>query len=187
MSKAAASAAAFFMPEKTLGFVPPSNSNQEQTGPQMITPRLEHVFTAEGKLGNPIPLGSSWDGERRIIPILDGTFQGPAIRGTFVREGGADWQFTRADGVTQAEATYAIRTDDGIVIQVDNFGLRHGPDAVMQRLVAGEDVDPAEYYFRTTPRFRAPAGKYDWLNLSVFVASGARYSNAIKLWFFRVC
>lgn len=152
----------------------------------MLVPKLEFVFAAEGKLADPIQIGPTHEGTRRIIPILDGSFEGPKIRGTFVSTGAADWQYTRNDGVTQAEATYAIKTDDGVVIMVENFGLRHGPAEVMQRLVAGQDVDPAEYYFRTNPRFTAPTGKYDWLNKSIFVASGARYLNSIKLWFFEV-
>lgn len=152
----------------------------------MIVPNLQFVFAAEGKLGDPIPIGRTPEGTRRIIPILEGHFEGPNIRGSFVPTGAADWQFTRSDGVTQAEATYAIRTDDDVVIQVQNFGLRHGPDTVIQRLAAGEDVDPASYYFRTNPRFSAPEGKYDWLNKSIFVASGARSSHGIRLWFFAV-
>jgi lipocalin len=152
----------------------------------MITPELEFVFAAEGKLAAPLQIGATYEGQRRIIPILDGTFDGPRIKGTFVSIGAADWQYTRGDGVTQADATYAIQTDDGVIIQVQNYGLRHGPEAVMQRLAAGEDVDPAAYYFRTNPRFKAPDGKYDWLNKAIFVASGARYASAIKLWFFMV-
>lgn len=152
----------------------------------MIVPELKHVFTAQARLAPPIQIGATWEGARRIIPILEGSFAGPGIQGTFVEAGAADWQFTRKDGVTQAEATYALRTDDNVVIQVQNFGLRHGPDEVMQRLMAGEDVDPAHYYFRTNPRFTAPEGKYDWLNKYVFLASGARYREAIKLWFFMV-
>lgn len=152
----------------------------------MITPALEFVFAAEAQLADPIPIGNTPQGTRRIIPILSGRFEGPAIRGTFVPEGAADWQFTRNDGVTQAEATYALRTDDGVIIQVQNFGLRHGPDAVMKRLAAGEDVDPHSYYFRTTPRFSAPEGRYDWLNKHLFVASGARSRNGIRLWFFTI-
>ena len=152
----------------------------------MLVPRLEFVFEAEGKLADPIQIGPTHDGARRIIPILEGNFFGPRFKGTFVSTGAANWQVTRHDGVTQAEATYAIKSDDGVIIQVENFGLRHGSEAVMKRLVAGEDVDPAEYYFRTNPRFIAPNGKYEWLNKSIFVASGARYKNAIKLWFFEV-
>ena len=152
----------------------------------MIIPRLEPVFTAEARLAAPLQIGATFEGQRRIIPILDGRFEGPDMRGTFVETGAADWQYTRADGVTQAEATYALRTDDGIIIQVENYGLRHGPSDVMLRLTAGEDVDPALYYFRTNPRFKAPAGRYEWLNRYIFVASGARYADSIRLWFFVV-
>lgn len=152
----------------------------------MITPQLEFVFAAEGKLAAPLQIGATYEGQRRIIPILDGSFEGPRIKGTFVSIGAADWQYTRGDGVTQAEATYAIQTHDGVIIQVQNHGLRHGPEEVMRRLAAGEDVDPSAYYFRTNPRFKAPDGAYDWLNKSIFVASGARYASAIKLWFFAV-
>jgi hypothetical protein len=152
----------------------------------MLIPQLEFVFAAEGRLADPIQIGQTPEGQRRIIPILDGHFAGPTLKGSFVSTGAADWQFTRSDGVTQAEATYAIQTDDGVIIQVQNFGLRHGAPDVMQRLAAGEEVDPSAYYFRTNPRFSAPIGKYDWLNKHIFVASGARYKNSIKLWFFAV-
>ncbi len=152
----------------------------------MIVPTLEFIFAAEAKLAAPIQLGGTYEGQRRIIQILEGSFAGPNIKGTFVPAGAADWQYTRGDGVTQAEATYAIQTDDSVVIQIQNFGLRHGPDAVIKRLTAGEVVDPAEYYFRSNPRFKAPEGKYAWLNRSIFVASGARYHESIKLWFFAV-
>lgn len=151
-----------------------------------MKPELEFVFEAQGKLAEPIVFGETYEGIRRIIPILDGTFEGPDIKGSIMTAGAADWQFTRYDNVTQAEATYALRTDDGVLIQVQNFGLRHGPDDVMKRLAAGETVDPHEYYFRANPRFKAPAGKYDWLNRSIFVCSGARYPEAIHLWFYRV-
>ncbi len=73
-----------------------------------------------------------------------------------------------------------------MLIQIRNRGLRHGPAEVIQRLVEGEEVDPAEYYFRASPTFLAPAGPYDWLNRGVFVTTGARYARAIDLWFYRV-
>ncbi len=150
------------------------------------TPGLEFVFEAKGRLAQPLIIGETHEGMRRIIPILEGTFDGPHIRGTIVPDGAADWQFTRRDGVTQAEATYALRTDDDVLIQVYNFGLRHGPDEVMQRLKAGEDVNPAEYYFRTALRMIAPAGGYDWLNRYIFISTGARFHEGIHLQVYRV-
>ncbi len=152
----------------------------------IIKPELEFVFEAKGRLATPTIIGSTYEGVHRIIPILEGTFEGPDIRGTIVNLGAADWQFTRNDNVTQAEAIYALQTDDGVLIRVQNYGLRHGPEDVMRRLAGGEVVDPGEYYFRTTPRFIAPAGKYEWLNKSIFLCSGARFPDSIRLWFYRV-
>lgn len=152
----------------------------------MLTPKLEFVYEAEGVLGAPVPIGETADGTRRIIPIFEGgKVSGPLINGALMG-GGADWQLTRLDGVTVADATYAMKTDDGVVIQIHNKGLRRGPPEVMKRLAAGEAVDPAEYYFRTIPEFIAPKGKYEWMNQSVFICSGARYPAGIKLWVWRV-
>jgi hypothetical protein len=151
----------------------------------MIKPELEFVFEAAGRLGAPVAIGHTHDGTRRIVPILSGPLEGPLIQGELEGQG-ADWQLTRSDGVTVADALYAIRTDDGTVIQVRNKGLRHGPPDVMRRLAAGEEVDPTEYYFRTTPEFVAPEGRYAWLNKSVFVCSGARSADGIRLWVWRV-
>jgi len=152
----------------------------------MIKPELEFVYEASGNLEAPREIGPVVDGTRRIIPISPGGYvRGPKISGTLMGHA-ADWQLTRPDGVTVADATYAIETDDGAIIQLRNKGLRHGPAEVMDRLRAGEEVDPAEYYFRTVPEFIAPAGRYEWLNRSIFVCAGARYASSIKLWVWRV-
>ena len=152
----------------------------------MIQPGLEFVYEATGELEPPVTIGETFDGTRRIIPIVGGRrVEGPLISGKLIGNA-ADWQVTRLDGVTVADAIYALETDDGVVIQIRNRGLRHGPPDVMQRLATGQEVDPAEYYFRTVPEFIAPVGKYDWMNRSIFVCSGARYATGIKLWVWRV-
>jgi hypothetical protein len=153
---------------------------------RMIKPELEFVYEAGGELGPPREIGKVVDGTRRIIPISAGGYvRGPGISGKLMGNS-ADWQLTRPDGVTVADAIYAIETDDGALIQIRNKGLRHGPPEVMDRLRRGEEVDPAEYYFRTVPEFIAPEGPYDWLNKSIFVCSGARFASSIKLWVWRV-
>lgn len=150
-----------------------------------MKPGLEPLFEVRATLAAPILVGEAPEGARRVVPISGGTFEGLRLRGT-VLPGGADWQYLRGDGVMVVEALYLLRTDDGVTLQVNNRGMRHGPEAVMRRLGAGEAVDPAEYYFRATPRLTAPAGRYDWLNRRVFVCSGARASDAVVLWFYEV-
>ena len=70
-----------------------------------------------------------------------------------------------------------LETDDAQLIYMTYRGLRHGPADVIARLNRGEPVDPASYYFRTTPVFETASTKYDWLNRVVSVATGRREAS----------
>ena len=141
--------------------------------------KLEALFRAEITLAPAQELGDAPLGRRRIIPISGGRFRGARLSGR-VLPGGADWQIVRADGVSQLEARYTLETDDGALISVHNVGLRHGPPEVLKRLAAGEAVDPAQYYMRTTPAFETGDERYRWLNRLVCVATGARRKDAVE-------
>ncbi len=112
----------------------------------------EYAFELRATVDTPQEVGDTPAGRRRFIPITGGTFEGPKLKGTIL-PGGADAQVIRNDGVTDLVARYTLKVDDGTLIYVVNRGLRHGPPEVMQRLMRGESVDPAAYYFRTTPVF----------------------------------
>ena len=146
---------------------------------------LEPLLRAEVTLAPPQELGDSPLGRRRIIPITGGSFRGEKLAGR-VLPGGADWQVIRADGVAELDARYTLETDDRALIYVRNFGYRHGPTEVLQRLAAGEPVDPSLYYMRTTPRFETGAERYKWLNRIICVATGARRKSAVELEVFEV-
>jgi hypothetical protein len=147
--------------------------------------RLEPLLTAKIALAPPQELGAAPLGRRRIIPIEGGSFSGHKLRGR-VLAGGADWQIVRADGVADLDARYTLETDDGALIYVRNRGYRHGPEAVMRKLAAGEPVDPALYYMRTTPRFETGDARYAWLNRIVCVATASRLPTAVQLEVFEV-
>jgi len=110
------------------------------------------MVTAE--IADPIPLGKSPAGDRRIIPITGGKFAGPKLKG-IIMPGGEDAQFDRSDGVTVFEARYWLKTDDGAIIKVVNRALS----------------DRANNYLRTHPEFEAPTGQHDWLNRALFVGT----------------
>src|SRR5262245_66252773 len=126
---------------------------------QPVTPKLEPLFRAVVEIAAPISVGMTPLGERRIIPITGGHFEGERLAGE-VLPGGADWQLVRADGSALLEARYTLRTQDGAFVDVANPGVRSGPPEVLARLRAGEPVDPASYYFRTTPTFETGAPAY---------------------------
>jgi Protein of unknown function (DUF3237) len=145
-----------------------------------VTPRLERLCRAVVDIGEPLVVGETPLGVRRIIPITGGRVEGPRLQGVVV-PGGADWQIVRRDGGAMLGARYTIRTDDGALIYVRNVGLRVGPPDTLARLGRGEPVDPAGYYFRTTPRFEAAAGPYAWLNDVIAVGSAVRRPEAVIL------
>jgi hypothetical protein len=153
--------------------------------PSAIVPTLRLLYRSVVHIEAPLCVGRMAVGERRIINITGGSFTGPRLSGVIL-PGGADWQIIRADGITAVEARYTLQTDDGALIYVDNRGLRHGPQAVMARLAAGESVDPSLYYFRTTPVFETGSEKYQWLNGIVAVAVGERHADQVVITVYEV-
>ena len=113
-------------------------------------------------------------GTRRVVPLIGGDFEGPRLRGMVLPGGSADWLLLRADGVLELDLRVTLQTDDGALILMKSFGLRHGPPEVMAAIGRGEHVDPASYYFRTTPRFETAHPSYAFLNSLLAIASGDR-------------
>ena len=153
----------------------------------MENPNLEFAFAirlwfTRTSMVPDIPTG----GWRSAVYVDGGEIDGPLMKGKAVPNSGGDYAHFRPDDTAVFDARYMLETDDGVIIQIRNKGLRHGPPDVMARLAAGDEVDPAEYYFRTVPEFIAPNGKYEWMNRSIFICSGARYPAGIKLWVWRV-
>jgi hypothetical protein len=135
--------------------------------------RTAHLFTINLTVGAPQELGQTPYGQRRVVPVTGGTFDGARLRGT-VLEGGSDWILNRPDGVTQLDVRLTLKTDDGAIIGMVYRGARHGPAEVIARLNRGEPVDPGSYYFRTAPFFETAAERYAFLNRIVAVATGHR-------------
>ena len=146
---------------------------------------LQPLLRAEITLAKPHELGDTPLGRRRIIGITGGKFSGERLSGR-VLPGGADWQVIRTDGVADLDARYTLETSDGALIYVRNRGYRHGPPEVLQRLAAGEAVDPHLYYMRTSPLFETGDARYAWLNRIICVATGARRPAAVELEVFEV-
>jgi Protein of unknown function (DUF3237) len=126
------------------------------------------------QVGTPLNIGAVQYGSRRTAPLSGGTFEGPRLRGTILSGSSADWQLLRSDGVLEMDLRCTLRTDDGVLISMSSFGLRHGPPEVIAAIARGETVDPASYYFRALPRFETAHPAYLFLNRVITVASGDR-------------
>jgi hypothetical protein len=133
-----------------------------QIYPPKDTPQLEFALQLKVTLGQAFSIENTQHGRRTVIPITGGTFEGPGIKGTIIN-GGADYQLANAQGRTELEAIYCIKTDDGVYIHVRNRGI----------IAGGQDADgKPTFYFKAAPQFEAPAdSKYGWLNNALFVCA----------------
>jgi len=148
-------------------------------------PSFEFAFSVRAIVGEPLDVGVVSHGRRRIVPITGGEFEGPELRGRIL-PGGADWQVVHTDGFSELDTRYALETDDGAVITVRNAGIRHASSDVMNKLLAGEVVDPALVYFRTHPTFETAARHLQWLTRSFFIGIGERYPSEVVVRFWRI-
>ncbi len=148
-------------------------------------PRLVPLCEFRVELAEPIELGDSLKGRRRIIPIVGGQVTGERLSGEILNLG-ADWQTVMAEGVAELDTRYGMRTHDGALIDIRNFGIRHGPPEVLAALARGENVDPTTYSMRTHPRFETGDPRYAWLNKVIAVGSGLREADAVRLLIYEV-
>jgi len=117
-------------------------------------PETEFVYEAIVDIEPGIDLGNGPLGQRAMVPITGGTFEGPNIRGT-VLPGGADRQLVREDGVRLLDALYELQTDDGAIFTVRNQVISH-PQPGQARFSFIQITAPEEY---------------NWLNQSIHVGT----------------
>lgn len=151
----------------------------------MTPPILSPVCELRVDLDPIMSLGEGRAGLRRIIPIVGGTVQGPRLQGRIL-DLGADWQTIWTNGTAELDTRYAMQTDDGAIIDIRNYGYRHGPADVMAALARGEDVAPSSYYMRTQARLETGDPRYAWVNSTLFVGTGQRQSAQVILSLFAI-
>jgi hypothetical protein len=153
--------------------------------PTPSAPQLEFVCRLEVALAPIEEMGPGRAGQRRIIPIIGGEVSGPLFQGK-IRNLGADWQTIFADGTAELDTRYAFETEDGAVIEIINYGYRHGPPEVIEALGRGEPVEPHAYYMRTHARLETGDPRYAWVNKTLFVGTGRREAARVVVDLFAV-
>lgn len=146
-----------------------------------IEPAFEPLMRLAVEVGELVSLGAAPRGERRVVAITGGRFEGAGGWHGQVLPGGADWQWLRDDGVLELDARYVIEDAQGARVQVVSQGLRHGPREVIDALMRGQAVDPSAYYFRTAMRFETGAPALAHLNRVVAFGLGAREARRVLL------
>ncbi|GAA2028145.1 DUF3237 domain-containing protein [Yaniella flava] len=152
-------------------------------------PTLEYFGTLRIEVAEPVEVGRTHAGQRRVIPITGGTLTGPNVSGTIL-DAGADFQVIRSATESDLDARYVIELDDGARIFVTNMAYRTGAAEDITALAEGKEVPAERIYFRCAPRFEVADTEqtsWRWLESTVVVGSGRREPAAviIDLWIVR--
>ncbi|MFD0687288.1 DUF3237 domain-containing protein [Actinomadura fibrosa] len=133
-----------------------------------------HLFDMVVDLRPPADFGNGPSGRRILFGSAGGSFEGPDLRGEVLAAGG-DWALFRPGGTMVLDVRLPLRTHDGALLHM-TYGGRWTTPPDLRAAMADEstrhEVDPARYYFRTTPLFETGDERYAWLNDIVCVGSG---------------
>jgi hypothetical protein len=155
----------------------------QASGPD--TPQLNFFADMSALVGQPLEVGQTPRGRRRVVPITGGEVQGQGWVARIL-PGGADFQLIAGDSLALLEAHYVLETDGGDLIYVHNRAIRHASPEVTAKLLSGQSVDPALVYFRCTPTFETGSSSLGWINHRLFVGSGIRQPDRVLIRFFEL-
>jgi hypothetical protein len=143
----------------------------------MVELRSRPLFRLQIELHPMQQIGATPFGQRTVVPVSGGSFEGERLRGTISPHAGSDWLLRRADGSFQQDVRLSLQTHDGALILMSYRGVRFASEEVSARLARGEIVDRSQYYLRTAPFFETGDARYAWLNTIVSIGIGERLPN----------
>jgi len=144
----------------------------------MLDLKYEFLCDINADLEEQIEVGPTPHGIREIYNIKGGTVEGPKVSGKMLPTG-ADWLIIRPDMAAELDVRATMQTDDNEIIYIYYRGIISADLEVFDKIQKGEDVDPSEYYFRSTPVFETSSEKYGWINRIVAVGVGKLAKNKV--------
>jgi hypothetical protein len=111
-------------------------------------------------------------GNRVVVPVSTGTFEGPKLKGTVIAPSG-DAITIRQDGSSVLDLRLLLQTDDGQKILMTCRGIAYaGPDGTL--------------FARIQPLFETGAERYSWLNKVVAVGVFRRVPGKVAYRIYRI-
>ena len=103
----------------------------------MLELKTEHLYDSIGTVkpfSEWMIVGDGGWGNRLIAPVVEGTVEGPRIKGV-VREFGADWLVLRHDNVFVVDVRCVVETDDGALIHTYYDGIMEVPEETIAEIL----------------------------------------------------
>lgn len=109
-------------------------------------------------------VGNGPAGQRVVVEVTGGTFEGARLKGTIIGTGG-DWVLIRPDGSMKLDVRLTLQTADGAVLYMSytGIGIRQGERNAL----------------RTAPLFETGDERYAWLNTVQAVGTGSSGGESV--------
>ena len=148
--------------------------------------KLELLMSYHANLPNSIAVGAGPFGNRLIVEVEGGEFEGPKLKGTFRKLSGADWLTLSEDGYGHLDVRVTAETHDGAYIYIEYFGKLEMTDGVQKALAGEGETEYGDAYFMTSPRMQTGDPRYAWVNNIVCVARGRLREGRVEYEVFQV-
>jgi hypothetical protein len=142
------------------------------------------TYTAE--LGASAPVGEGPHGNRLIVEVTGGHFEGSRLKGKIL-SGGGDWLVIDKAGFGHLDVRATFLTDDGANIYVQYYGRIELTEAIGSALATGKGTTNfGDHYFFSQPRFETGDPRYAWLNHVMAVGQGRLVEGCVQYQVFAV-
>jgi len=141
--------------------------------------KLEPLVEYHADLKPGTVVGDGPYGQRIIVDVSGGHFEGPRLRGRLLPSG-ADWLLVRPDGMGLLDVRATFETHDGAFVYLYYHGMIEWNAQVQAALATGGATEYGDVYFVTQPRFETGDPRYAWLNSVVAVAEGRLRPQAVE-------
>lgn len=147
--------------------------------------KLEPLMTYHAVLTNSLEVGNTPYGNRLIVEVDGGEFEGPRLKGRFRNAAAADW-ITLNGGYAHLDVRLTAETDDGALIYIEYLGKLELTEQAQKALAGEGSTDYGDHYFVTSPRMQTGDPRYQWVNNIVCVAQGRLLPGRVEYQVFQV-
>lgn len=120
------------------------------------------TMTANIDVKPPAMIGAVSGGTRMVFTAMNGTFEGPRLRGIVADVAGGDWVMIRADRVADLDVRLCLTTEDGATVLLRYTGMN----------IKG--------VIRVAIRFEAGDERYAWLNSVQAIGLGTSGTGTVS-------
>lgn len=142
--------------------------------------KLEPLMEYHATLEAPLEVGVASFGNRVIVEVTGGAFDGPKLKGKIRNLSAADWLIFDNDGVGHLDVRATLETHDGAIIYLQYFGNMIVNEKMQAALAGTGDCDYGETTFFTAPRLECGDERYKWVNSVVAVSEGRIMNGRVE-------